>query len=164
MKNYICCLACIIFSAFWYTGTAQEIKRQCVSSLSTETGTSKLPSTVGQPFFTENFHDNGIGVTQGFQQPTMFSITPVLPKKDRNSSISLSPCPAYNSFEIRSKNEIENATIVIRNSAGITISETNLDILLSQVIMVDTWKNGMYFISIISGNKILSENRISIIK
>lgn len=147
----------MLLSLLWLplNNQAQTIKRQCISSYGSSSFTEKtiVKQTVGQPYSTTAISVNSIYVLPGFQQPNLFIIKKQITDDLNNLDIRVFPNPATYSATIYSKEIIEESSIRVIDMYGKTILSDNVKQLQSYTINCNTWKNGIYFITVDDSNK-----------
>lgn len=150
----------LIFLFFSSIGTAQSIKRQSIGSYGSGgfIEGAFISQTIGQPFFTSGHSDHVISISPGFQQPVTYrskkaKVIPVL------SGLTIFPNPASDYFTIETSEMLESAVLKITDLNGRVILEDKLTRLQSHTINSSHLQNGMYFITVGSGNN--SQEQIS---
>lgn len=147
----------ILLSLVWLplNNQAQTIKRQCISSYGTSSLTEKtvIKQTVGQPYYTTSISFNNISILPGFQQPNVLKFKNKQTEDSKNLDLSIYPNPARYTATIHSEEIIEMSSIRVIDMYGKTILSDNVKQLQSYTINCNTWKNGIYFITVDDSNK-----------
>lgn len=132
---------------------AQSIQRQsigiCGSNMVSD-GTL-IKQTIGQPYATITYYNNGIGFRPGFQQPSGASARTSIIEKQLSQSflnVKLFPNPTASLATIESQELIANAFLKVMDSNGRLLIKEQVTGMKSHSINCENWPAGLYFISI----------------
>jgi len=128
---------------------AQSIKRQCISSYGSSVLIENvlIGQTAGQSFNTD-MSSAGVTVSQGFQQPNIFSLKEIGDLSSKNLNLLVYPNPASHSITITSENEIEQSLIRVADINGKYLLSEKVPNLSSHTMNCASWANGVYLITI----------------
>ena len=160
---------CLTFALFLLAGLvetqAQSIRRQSIgiSGANMVSDGILVKQTIGQPYATATYYENGIGFRPGFQQPTASARQSMIAQELVQSSLALSiyPNPAASSVRIESVEGITNGLLKVMDSHGRLVLSKPLSEGRSHSINCESWANGLYLISVSSeGNTSYSSKLI----
>jgi hypothetical protein len=155
----------ILFLWFSCIGSAQSVKRQCISSFGSTSFTADvlIQQTSGQSFSTFNTGNQTI-LFQGFQQPA----TPVGKAINTLPSnwidLNVYPNPASDYIKIQNNDVIDLAEIKVSDINGRIIFSENVFQLSDHTINCGLWDNGIYFIIITNDGKNIKTMKVIISK
>lgn len=149
----------IILLAFFSTGDAQTLKRQCVASTGSyvsENGTT-LQQTIGQPYGTTSYYSNTTRFNPGFLQP-VFRIENI------KSSIeaTIFPNPTSNQVTIESSIILENVIIQIVDINGKILLNQKINEFKTYTVDCSNWSSGVYLISLADSKSSLYSSKLII--
>lgn len=159
-KNII--LIILLFTSTYFV-FSQKLIRESINCMGSSVFSNDIiiKQTIGQSSSTSSFSNKGTIVRQGFQQATSKKI----PERSNASQYNLTiyPNPANSFFNIKIVGEEKpDCLIIITNILGQEISRINFLELEENKISSQTWKSGIYFVSIFSDH-ILQETKKVII-
>jgi hypothetical protein len=93
-----------------------------------------------------------------------FSPTSGINQSNIKNSFSFFPNPFSQHTTLRTSNNLNNATLVVKNNFGQTVKQTNNVFGNTVTIKRDNLTNGHYFIQVIQDDKIISINKMLIIE
>jgi len=132
-----------------WEATAQSIRRQCISSYGSSANTENvfISQTAGQSFHTAvSFGE--LTVSQGFQQPTGFSLKEIDNPLFKSLNVKIYPNPASHSITITCEKEMEQAFIRVSDISGKYIFAEKIPNLLSHTMNCSSWTSGVYLITL----------------
>lgn len=149
----------IILLAFFSTGDAQTLKRQCVASTGSyvsENGIT-LQQTIGQPYGTTSYYSNTTRFNPGFLQP-VFRIENI------KSSIeaTIFPNPTSNQVTIESSIILENVIIQIVDINGKILLNQKINEFKTYTVDCSNWSSGVYLISLADSKSSLYSSKLII--
>lgn len=132
---------------------AQSIQRQSIGIAGTNmvSDGTLIKQTIGQPYATSTYYNNGIGYRPGFQQPSgAHAKTSIIAEQLVHSflHVKLFPNPTASSATIESPEIIANALLKVLDSKGRVIVKEKVAELKSHSINCENWPAGLYFVSI----------------
>ena len=148
------CFAIAFFSFIVVTqSNAQSIQRQSTGICGTNmvSDGTLIKQTIGQPYATSTYYNNGIGFRPGFQQPSGAKAkTSIIEKQLAESflNVKIFPNPTATSATIESKELIANALLKVMDSNGRMLLKEQLASMKSHSINCENWPAGLYFISL----------------
>lgn len=160
---------CLAFALFLLggllEGQAQSIRRQSIgiSGANMVSDGLLVKQTIGQPYATATYYENGIGFRPGFQQPAASASRSMIAQELLQSSVALSiyPNPAASSVRIENIEGVTNGLLKIMDSKGRLMVSKQLSEGESHSINCENWSNGLYLISVSSeGNASYSSKLI----
>lgn len=163
-------LAIAVFSLIGINqGHAQSIQRQSIGACGANmvSGGIMVKQTVGQPYATNTYYQNGIGFQPGFQQSFVAaSPSPAVKKQLVQSSLSMKvyPNPAAYSLRIESEELISNGVLKVVDSNGRLIVSDKISELRSHSINCESWANGLYLISVTDERNVSYSSKLIISK
>jgi hypothetical protein len=164
------CLAIAIFSLIGIgQGHAQSIQRQSIGTFGANmvSGGILVKQTVGQPYATNTYYQNGIGFQPGFQQSFVAaSPSPVTARQLVQPGLSLKvyPNPAAYSLRIESEEAIGHGVLKVVDNNGRLIVNEKVSELKSHSINCESWANGLYLISVTDERNISYSSKLIISK
>lgn len=133
-------------------GNAQSIRRQSIgiSGANMVSDGILVKQSIGQPYATTTYYENGIGFRPGFQQPTASSQSSLIAKELVQSNLTLTvfPNPAVSSVRIESEEVIGKGVLKVWDSNGRLVVNEQLSELKSHAVNCSGWANGLYLISV----------------
>lgn len=149
-KTQIALIAFCVVS-FFNVAYAQSLQRQSIGSLggSAYTDGMLIQHTVGQPYSTNTYYDNGIAYRPGFQQP-VFKLS--LIKASINMDVF--PNPATSWVTLRSSKTLKSALFQVVDLNGKLVFKESFNEFTTYTLKCDDWSNGTYVLSLTdqSGN------------
>lgn len=157
-KDFSCCKSFFFAIGFFLCiaitqGNAQSIQRQsigiCGANMVSEGFLVK--QTIGQPYATNTYYQNGIGFRPGFQQPSGLKAQSSLIARDLVQSklnLKVYPNPATNSVSIQSLDLIDNGMLRVLDSSGRLILKEEISALKNHSIDCGKWPKGLYLITV----------------
>jgi hypothetical protein len=145
---------CIL--GFGHVLYAQSLQRQSIGSAGGAVYSDGvlIQQTVGQPYSTNTYYDNGISYRPGFQQP-VFKVD--LIKTSINMDVF--PNPATSWVTLKSSKALTNAVFQVVDLNGKLIFKENFNEFTTYTLKCDDWSNGTYVLSLTdqSGNSYSSK-------
>lgn len=162
-KKWFWCGFFAVFTALSNEGDAQSLKRQVISSYGSSGVAENIwfGQTAGQSFHTAA-GSIGVTVSQGFQQPVLFSLKEIGDPVFKNLNILVYPNPASRSVTITSEEEIEQSVIAVTDINGKYMFSEKIPNLSSHTIQCASWANGVYLITIYDSKQNLKTLRLII--
>ena len=160
------------FACFLFAGTgqghAQSIQRQSLGICGANMVSDGvlIKQTIGQPYATNTYYQNGVGYRPGFQQPTSSSLRSVIAKELLQPGLNLRvyPNPAAASVKIESTELISNGFLKVMDSKGRLVLSQQLSQLKSHTLNCENWNNGLYLISVSTEGKATYSSKLLISK
>jgi hypothetical protein len=143
---------------------AQSLKRSCISCYGSAVISDQqlILQTAGQIYSTRSSDQEKTIVFQGFQQPISYSFSEKY--FYQNLKFNITPNPAQNSFTLMCPESIYNPYVVITDLAGKNLYTKNIPDVSGHVFNCESWKNGIYYITIQDKNGRSQTNRFLILK
>ena len=162
-KKWLGCGLFAMFTALSNAGDAQSLKRQAISSYGSSGLTENIvvSQTAGQNFHTA-LGSIGVTVSQGFQQPVLFSVKEIEDPVFKNLNILVYPNPASHSVTITSEEKIEQSVILVSDINGKYLLSEKVQNLFSHTIYCGSWANGVYLITISDSKRNMKTLRLII--
>lgn len=134
-------------------GNAQTIQRQSIGICGANMVAEGIlvKQTIGQPYATATYYENGIGFRPGFQQPSVSSSQKSFNEKELvqpGISLTVYPNPAASSVRIKSEEVITNGLLRVMDSKGRLVVNDQIAELKNHLINCENWDNGLYLISV----------------
>ena len=147
------CFAIAFFSFIIVSqSNAQSIQRQSIGICGTNmvSDGTLVKQTIGQPYATSTYYNNGIGFRPGFQQPSGASATSIIGKQLAQSflNVKIFPNPTASLATIESQEPIANALLKVMDSSGRQLIKEQVASMKSHSINCENWPAGLYFISL----------------
>lgn len=160
MKNIIIIALILILSS---VGFSQGIARQSINSIggSYSVGNTLIQSSVGQPYQTQ-VNDGSTEVRPGFIQSNSMRIENIAEETDIDMTVY--PNPAIESFTIQSDEDYEDVSIQVVASTGEVIELINVKDFREHNINCSSWKNGTYFITVLTKDGKRNNSKLIITK
>lgn len=133
-------------------GNAQSIRRQSIgiSGVNMVSDGILVKQSIGQPYATNTYYENGIGFRPGFQQPTASSQRSLIARELIQSNLALTvfPNPAVSSIKIEGKELLGKGVLKVMDSNGRVVVSEPLAEGKSHALNCSGWANGLYLISV----------------
>jgi len=133
---------------------AQSVKRSCIPCYGSSAMTDKtfIVQTAGQNYFTMSSEQEKTIVLQGFLQPLNYLMSDLKPSPPvENLSFIIYPNPASNSLTIKSEEDFENPLVIVTDLNGKNIFSKRIPNVSDHEINCESWDNGIYYLTIYSG-------------
>lgn len=135
---------------------AQSIQRQSIGSAGGAVYSDGvlIQQTVGQPYSTNTYYDNGIAYRPGFQQP-VFKLSLI----KTSISMDVFPNPAASWVTLKSSKILKNASLSVVDLNGKQLFKESFNEFNTYTLKCADWANGTYLISLTdqSGNSYSSK-------
>lgn len=154
-KTQIALIAFCVLSLF-HVAYAQSLQRQSIGSLggASYTDGMLIQHTVGQPYATNTYYDDGVSYRPGFQQP-VFKVSLI----KASLSMDVFPNPATSWVTLKSSKTLKNALFQVLDLNGKLVFKESFTEFTTYTLKCDDWSNGTYLLSLTdqSGNNYSSK-------
>ena len=165
---------CLFFSMAFFVvlglsdADAQSLRRQSIgiSGANMVSNGLLVKQSVGQPYATATYYENGLGFRPGFQQPVSSVLRTIIGKELSSSNLQLQlyPNPATSSVRIESAEEITNGILKVMDSHGRLVVNQPLSDVKGLSLNCENWMNGLYLISVSTEGRVSYSSKLIISK